>query len=164
MTMAKICAFRRCSPNILAAIPLVKQAAQEYREITGMWDGDTIDTYRLEDAEVVVFAINSMAAELKLSVDILRDEGIKAGLLRPRLYLPFPAEDIIQALPKNAQVMVLDRNYNFGHPGGILAAELKSVLFGRRNDITVKNRVMGIGGIDLTRRFMANEIKAMIDE
>ena len=81
-----------------------------------MWDGDTIDTYRLEDAEVVVFAINSMAAELKLSVDILRDEGIKAGLLRPRLYLPFPAEDIIQALPKNAQVMVLDRNYNFSHP------------------------------------------------
>jgi len=166
VTMAEEYApFRQMlSEDILAAIPLVKQAAQEYREITGMWDGDTIDTYRLEDAEVVAFAINSMAAELKLSVDILRDEGIKAGLLRPRLYLPFPAEDIIQALPRNAQVMVLDRNYNFGHPGGILAAELKSVLFGRRNDITVKNRVMGIGGIDLTRRFMANEIKAMIDE
>ena len=105
-----------------------------------------------------------MAAELRLSVDILREQGIKAGLLRPRLYLPFPAEDIINALPQNAQVMVLDRNYNFGHPGGILAAELKSVLFGRRNDITVKNRVMGIGGIDLTRRFMADEIRAMMDD
>jgi pyruvate ferredoxin oxidoreductase alpha subunit len=143
---------------------LVKEAAREYQEITGMWDGDTIDTYRLEDAEVVAFAINSMAAELRLTVDILRDQGIKAGLLRPRLVIPFPAEDIIAALPPNAQVMVLDRNYNFGHSGGILAAELKSVLFGRRNDITVKNRVMGIGGIDLTRRFMADEIQAMMDE
>lgn len=157
--------FRRMlSEDILNAIPLVKQAAQEYEAITGMWDGDTIDCYCLEDAEVVAFAINSMAAELRLSVDILRQQGIKAGLLRPRLYLPFPAEDIIAALPRNAQVMVLDRNYNYGHPGGILAAELKSILFGRRNDISVKNRVVGIGGIDLTRQFMAEEIRAMMDE
>lgn len=152
------------SEDIMAAIPLVKQAAREYQDITGMWSGDTIDTYLLEDAEVVAVAINSMAAELRLSIDILREQGIKAGLLRPRLYLPFPTEDIIAALPQNAQVMVLDRNYNFGHPGGILAQELKSVLFGRRNDVTVKNRVMGIGGIDLTRRFMADEIRAMMDE
>jgi len=162
---AEYAPFRQMlSDDIMASISVVKQAAQEYKDITGMWDGDTIDTYRLEDAEVVVFAINSMAAELKLSIDILREQGIKAGLLRPRLYLPFPAEDIINALPPNAQVMVLDRNYNFGHPGGILASELKSVLFGRRSDITVKNRVIGIGGIDLTRRFMADEIRAMLDE
>jgi len=162
---AEYATFRQMlSEDMQAAIPVVKQAAQEYQQITGMWDGDTIDTYRLEDAEVVAFAVNSMAAELRLSVDILREQGIKAGLLRPRLYLPFPAEDIIDALPQNAQVMVLDRNYNYGHPGGILAAELKSALFGRRNDVTIKNRVMGIGGIDLTRRFMAAEIRAMLDE
>ncbi len=162
---AEYAPFRQMlSDDIMASIPLVKQAAQEYKDITGMWDGDTIDTYRLEDAEVIAFAVNSMAAELRLSIDILREQGIKAGLLRPRLYLPFPAEDIINALPQNAQVMVLDRNYNFGHPGGILASELKSVLFGRRNDITVKNRVIGIGGIDLTRRFMAAEIRDMIDD
>jgi len=166
VTMAvEYAAFRRMlSDDILGSIPLVKQAAQQYKEATGMWDGDTIDTYRLDDAEVVAFAVNSMAAELKLSVDILREQGIKAGLLRPRLVIPFPTEDIINALPQNAQVIVLDRNYNYGHPGGILASELKSVLFGRRDDVTVKNRVMGIGGIDLTRRFMANEIRAMLDE
>ncbi len=152
------------SDDTIASIPLVKQAAQEYKDITGLWDGDTIDTYRLEDAEVVAVAVNSMAAELRLSIDSLREQGIKAGLLRLRLYLPFPAEDIISALPQNAQVMVLDRNYNYGHPGGILAAELKSALFGRRSDITVKNRVMGIGGVDLTHRFMAAEIRAMMDE
>jgi pyruvate ferredoxin oxidoreductase alpha subunit/2-oxoisovalerate ferredoxin oxidoreductase alpha subunit len=166
VTMApEYSAFRQMlSDDILASIPLVKQAAQEYQEITGMWDGDTIDTYRLEDAEVVALAVNSMAAELRLSVDILRQQGIKAGLLRPRLVVPFPAEDIIRELPQNAQVMVLDRNYNYGHPGGILAQELKGALFGRRNDITVKNRVMGIGGIDLPRRFMADEIRAMMEE
>jgi pyruvate ferredoxin oxidoreductase alpha subunit len=157
--------FRQMLSNdIMDSIALVKQAAQEYQKITGMWDGDTIDTYLLEDAEVVAFAVNSMAAELRLTIDILREQGIKAGLLRLRLYLPFPAEDIIRALPPNAQVMVLDRNYNFGHPGGILASELKSALFGRRSDVTVKNRVIGIGGIDLTRRFMADVIRAMMEE
>lgn len=162
---AEYAPFRQMlSDDIMAAIPLVKKAALEYKDCTGMWDGDTIETYRMEDAEVVAIAVNSMAAELKLSVDILRDQGIRAGLLRPRIYIPFPTDDIIQALPQNAQVMVLDRNYNFGHPGGILAAELKSILFGRRNDVTVKNRVMGIGGIDLTRRFMADEIRAMMDD
>jgi pyruvate ferredoxin oxidoreductase alpha subunit len=162
---AEYALFRQMlSDDIVASIPLVKLAAKEYKDITGMWDGDTIDTYRLEDAEVVALAVNSMAAELRLSIDSLRDQGIKAGLLRLRLYLPFPAEDIISALPQNAQVMVLDRNYNYGHPGGILASELKSVLFGRRSDITVKNRVMGIGGVDLTHRFMAAEIRAMMDE
>ncbi|NLV16601.1 MAG: pyruvate ferredoxin oxidoreductase [Syntrophomonadaceae bacterium] len=162
---AEYASFRQMlSQDIMASIPLVKEAAQSYKDITGMWDGDTIDTYRMEDAEVVVLAVNSMAAELRLSVDILREQGIRAGLLRPRLILPFPAQDIIDALPQNAQVMVLDRNYNFGHHGGILASELKSVLFGRRHDITVKNRVMGIGGVDLTRRFMADEIRAMLDE
>ena len=166
VTMApEYAAFRQMlSEDILASIPLVKQAAQEYQEITGLWDGDSIDTYRLEDAEVVALAVNSMAAELRLSVDILRQQGIKAGLLRPRLVVPFPTEDIIRVLPQNAQVMVLDRNYNYGHPGGILAQELKGALFGRRNDITVKNRVMGIGGIDLPRRFMADEIRAMMEE
>jgi len=129
-----------------------------------MWDGDTIDTYRLEDAEVVAFAVNSMAAELRLSVDILREQASKLVCCGRACIWPFPAEISSNALPQNAQVMVLDRNYNFGHPGGILAAELKSVLFGRRNDITVKNRVMGIGGIDLTRRFMADEIRAMMDD
>ena len=93
-----------------------------------MWDGDTIETYRLEDADYVVFAMGSMSSEVRLSIDKLRDEGTKIGLLRLRLFRPFPTEDIIAALPQNATVLALDRNYNFGHKGGILAAELKSCL------------------------------------
>lgn len=150
--------------DIVGAISAVKQAAAEYKVHTGMWDGDTIETYRLEDANYVVFAMGSMSSEVRLSIDKLRDEGIKIGLLRLRLFRPFPAEDIITALPQNATVLTLDRNYNFGHQGGILAAELKSELFGRRHDITVKNRVMGIGGVDLTWQFMADELRSMMEE
>ena len=162
---AEYAPFRKMlSDDICSALPLVKQAAEEYREYTGMFDGGTIDTYRLEDAEVVAFAVGSMASELRMSVDILRDKGIKAGLLRPRIYIPFPTDDIMTAIPKNAMVAVLDRNYNFGHAGGILASELKSILFGMRHDLTIKNRVVGIGGVDLTRRIMAEEIIAMMEE
>ncbi len=150
--------------DTLGALPVVKQAAADYRELTGFWDGDTIETYRLEDAEAVVFAMGAMSSEVRVSIDKLRQEGIKIGLLRLRLSRPFPEADIIAALPKNAQVLVLDRNYNFGHEGGILASELKSALFGHRNDVTVKNRVMGIGGVDVTWQFMADELRAMLAE
>ncbi len=154
---------RMLAEDIAAAIPMVKQAAAEYRKHTGMWDGDTIETYRMEDAQFVVFAMGSMSSEVRLSIDKLREQGIKIGLLRLRLFLPFPTEDIMAALPQNATVLALDRNYHFGHQGGILAAELKSELFGRRNDVTVKNRVMGIGGVDLTWQYMADELLSMME-
>lgn len=153
------------SEDDLTALENVKTAAAEYKDHTGFWDGDTIDTYRMEDAEVVVFAMGSMASELRLSVDRLREQGVKAGLLRLRLFRPFPAEDILAALPENCTLAVLDRNYSYGHnEGGILAAELRSALFGKRNDVTVLNRVMGIGGMDLTWQWMAEEIAALLKE
>ena len=150
--------------DILSVLPLVKEAAREYRECTGMFDGDTIETYKMDDAEVVAVAVGSMASELKMSIDMLRQEGIRIGLLRPRIYLPFPAEDIIGAIPKKALVAVLDRNHNYGHPGGILASELKGIFFGRRHDLTVRNRVVGIGGTELTNRIMAEELRSMMNE
>lgn len=148
----------------LLALENVKQAAAEYREHTGFWDGDTVVPYRMENAEVVVFAMGSMASELQLSIDRLREQGVKAGLLRLRLFRPFPTADILAALPQNCRLVVLDRNYSYGHEGGILAGEMRNVLFGARNDVTVLNKVMGIGGVDLTWQWMAGEIAALLEE
>ena len=162
---AEYAPFRQMlADDTLSALSLVKSAAREYQECTGLFDGDTIETYKAEDADIIAVAVGSMASELKISVDMLRERGIRAGLVRPRIYIPFPAEDIMNAIPQNALVAVLDRNHNYGHPGGILASELKATFFGKRNDLTVKNRVVGIGGVDLTSRIMADEIRSMMEE
>ncbi len=154
---------RMLAEDVLAAAGNVKQAAADYQTHTGMWNGDTLEPYRMDGAEVVVFAMGSMANEARLSVDRLREEGVPAGLLRLRLFRPFPAEDILAALPQGATVAVLDRNYNFGNEGGILASELKAALYGVRDDVTVLNRVMGIGGVDVSWQYMAEQLMQMTE-
>ncbi|MCL1918328.1 MAG: hypothetical protein FWG14_08435 [Peptococcaceae bacterium] len=143
------------------AKPIFKEAAARYRDHTGMWDGDVLDLYRTEDAEVFVISMGSMAAEVKLGVDDLRSRGIKAGAVRIRVYRPFPAEDLVQVLPDGSTAVVLERNYSFGMNSGILAVELKSALYGQKN-VCIHDRVMGIGGEDLTWRYMARVVEDAI--
>jgi len=141
---------------------VIVRAAEEYKELTGMWDGDLLDFYRCEDAEVFVLAMGSMASELRLSIDMLRQEGIKAGVIRLRVYRPFPEESISAALPDGSTLVVLDRNYDFGMHGGILFNECKASLYDRGGKIKVLNQVMGIGGVDITYQDMAASIKALL--
>ncbi|MDR2736716.1 MAG: hypothetical protein LBB49_04050 [Gracilibacteraceae bacterium] len=143
------------------AKPLFAEAAALYRDHTGMWDGDLLELYRTEDAEVFIVAMGSMAAEAKLSADALRERGTKAGVIRIRVYRPFPAEALVEVLPEGATAVVLERNYSFGMNSGILAVELKAALYGQKN-IRVFDRVMGIGGEDLTWEYMARVVEDAI--
>ncbi len=149
--------------DILASIDLVKKAAENYKEYTGMWDGDVFEPYLIEDAEVVVLSMGSMASEVEISVDHLRKQGIKAGALRLRLYRPFPAEDLRKILPKNTTLITLDRNYSFGMEGGVLFNDCKAALYDKRNDVRVLNQTIGIGGLDLTWQAMAQAILALLE-
>jgi len=141
---------------------VIVSAAREYQELTGMWDGDLLDFYRCEDAEVFVLAMGSMASELRLAADILHQQGIKAGVIRLRVYRPFPEEALAAALPDGTTLIVLDRDYDFGLHGGILYSECKASLYDRGAKIRVKNAVMGIGGLDVTYQEMAAKIKSLL--
>ncbi len=139
------------------------EAAKVYHELTGMWDGDLIDTYRCDDADTFIIAIGSMAAEARISVDLLREQGIKAGLIKIRALRPFPAAAISDVLSDGARVMVLDRNYGFGTEGGIIFAELKAALFERAAQLQIANKIMGIGGADVNYQMMADAVTSAWD-
>ncbi|MBQ2661675.1 MAG: pyruvate ferredoxin oxidoreductase [Clostridia bacterium] len=149
--------------DTLKAIDVVKEAASRYSDITGMCNGDTIECYRMEDAETVVFAMGSLADELHLSIDRLRANGMKVGLLRLRLFRPFPKEDIMAVLPENSKVVVIDKAYAYGTDGGALYQELKSALYGERSDVEIYDKVMGIGGQDVTWETMADAISETVE-
>ena len=149
--------------DTLAAAEVVKQANAEYAALTGFDHGGVLETYRMEDAEVVAFAMGSLADELRLSVDALRGQGKKVGLLRLRLFRPFPIDDIMAVLPQGAKVAIIDKAWAYGTNGGALAQELKAGLYGRRNDVTVLDKVMGIGGIDVTWQDMAQAIAELAE-
>jgi pyruvate ferredoxin oxidoreductase alpha subunit len=109
-----------------------------------------VETYRSADAEYVFVMIGSFATKAKDAVDRLREAGWRIGLVRPRLLRPFPADDLCQALAGKEGVAVIDQNLSLGK-GGILHAELASVLYGQAGAPAIlASFIGGLGGRDIS--------------
>lgn len=119
---------------------------------------DLFESYRLEDAEVVLAALNSAAGTIKDEVDRYRDKGVKAGLLKPRMFRPFPYEEVGAALKNAKAVCVMDRADSFGGFGP-LCMEIASALLPHRGPV-VFNKIYGLGGRDL----MPLDVDQVIEE
>ena len=134
----------------IQALSVFAEICREYEGITGR-AYEAVEGYRTEDAEIVFFMLGSFATKAKDAVDHLRREGLKVGLVRPRLFRPFPAQAIIRLLAGKKGVAVVDQNLSQGK-GGILHAELSSVLYNeeRRPGVLV-SFVGGLGGRDISR-------------
>ena len=118
---------------------------------------EILECYRTDDADIVFFMIGSFATKAKEAVDRLRDAGNAVGLLRPRLLRPFPADQIRSALFGKKGVAVIDQNLSVGK-GGILHAELASVLYGQPDaSPSLVSFIGGLGGRDIS----AEEFYAM---
>jgi pyruvate ferredoxin oxidoreductase alpha subunit len=131
------------------ALTVIRQVNREYAEISGRSYGDgLIDTYRLEDAEIAVVCLGSTAGTIKTVVDALRQEGIKAGLLRLRTFRPLPVEEIRSALENVKAVAVMDKCISFGGYGGPVFHEVRHVLFEATARPYIVNYIYGLGGRD----------------
>ena len=101
--------------------------AAQWGELTGRSYG-VVEEYRLGDAELVLVTSSTPAMTARVAIDALRERGIAAGLLRLRVFRPFPADALRRALAGKQRVVVLDRNCSFGHHG-IFYQEIKSALY-----------------------------------
>ena len=131
--------------NALTAIP---EVLNEFEKTFGT-KYEFIEKYKLDDAEVAIVAMSSTAGTVKFVVDELRQKGIKAGLLRPRIFRPFPKEKIVQALKNIKAVAILDRSESFSAEGGPLYTEIKSGLYDSDIKPLVTNYIYGLGGRDI---------------
>jgi pyruvate ferredoxin oxidoreductase alpha subunit len=109
------------------------------------------EPYHLEDAEVAVVVPNSTAGTTKIVVDQLREDGLKVGLLKPRLFRPFPAKEMAEALGHVKAVAVLDRSISFGamNNAGPLFLEMVAALNLYNVRIPMADYVFGLGGRDI---------------
>ena len=122
--------------------------AKEYAALSGR-EYPIMELYRMEDAEVALFLLNSAAETSKDAVDKLRAQGIKAGLVSPNMIRPFPTEAIREALRGVKAVVVGDRADSYGSEGGNMAHEVKSALKSDPlNNTIVVSRIYGLGGKD----------------
>ncbi|SDB33471.1 pyruvate ferredoxin oxidoreductase [Eubacterium oxidoreducens] len=127
---------------------VVLEVAKEYEKISGRSYG-LFEEYRMEDAEYAFVIISSAAGTVKELVDRMRDKGIKAGVVKVRLFRPFPGKELAQALAKVKAIAVMDRAESFSDMGGPLGAELRSALYTQRLNIPAMNYIYGLGGRDL---------------
>ncbi len=132
-----------------AAYEPAKQAiievGQRFGEAFGRSYG-LFEEYQLEDAEIAIVAMSSMAGTAKDAVDTLRAEGVKAGLLKLRVFRPFPAEELVAALSGLQAVAICDRAASFGGAGGPLYAEITSALYVAGASVPAVNYIYGLGG------------------
>lgn len=131
------------------ALAVIQKVNDEYAEVSGRKYGNgLVEVYHLEDAEVAVVCMGSTAGTMKNIVDELRQEGVKAGLLRLRAFRPLPVEEIRKALENVKAVAVLDKSLSFGGNGGAVFHEVRHVLYDAKAKPYIVNYVYGLGGRD----------------
>ena len=133
---------------------VILEVAREFEKMTGR-KYDLFEEYRLDDAEIAVVCMNSTAGTTKDVVDSLREKGIKAGMLKVRVFRPFPAEEIAKSLSHLKAVAVLDKADSLNAAGGALFEDVVSGMYVNGNNVKALSYVYGIGGRDTT----AKEIK-----
>ena len=107
------------------------------------------EKYRLDDADCAIVAMGSTAGTTKVVVDELRDKGLKVGLLKPRVFRPFPKEEIADALKGLKAIAVMDRSDSFNANEGPLCLEVKAAMFDKGLNKIILNYVYGLGGREI---------------
>jgi len=130
------------------AFEVILRVADEYAELSGRRYG-LLDPYRMEDAEVAIVVVGSTAGTTRMVVDKLRAKGVKAGMIRVRVFRPFPAQAYAAALAHVKAVGVLDRADSFGAMGGPLFLEVRAALYDLDPRPQVLPFVYGLGGRDI---------------
>lgn len=153
---------RKAHSEVYKKVPkVVLEVAEEFERISGRKYG-LFEAYRLDDAEIGIVILNSAAGTTKDVVDEYRDKGVKVGLLKPRLFRPFPYEEIGNALKNLKAVCVLDRADAFGGSFGPLYLDIAATLYNYPQRPLLINRIYGLGGRDYMPEHAAQVIEELI--
>lgn len=128
---------------------VIANIAKEFEQITGR-KYDFFEGYQLEDAEYVIVCMNSTAGTVKNTVDKLRQNGVKAGLLKVRVFRPFPGQEIARALKDAKAIAILDKVPLVSETGGPLYEDIVSAMFVENVHVNTINYTYGVGGRDVT--------------
>jgi pyruvate/2-oxoacid:ferredoxin oxidoreductase alpha subunit len=122
-----------------------------FANIFGRNHGGMLWFYKTEDAEVTLTSMGSMATEATMAADMLRDKGIKAGVVGIRVFRPFPKEALRRALGKTKAILVFEKDISYGYEGA-LCTDLKAALYGTDIQVPIHNYIAGLGGRDIKPR------------
>jgi pyruvate ferredoxin oxidoreductase alpha subunit len=137
------------------------RVGQEFGELFGRSYANMFWENRLNDADVVIVAMGSLALEAIVAADMLREAGHKVGVLGLRVFRPFPKADVIKALKKSRLVVVFDKNISYGLEGAT-CSEIKSALYGSSVRAVIRNFIVGLGGRDVKARELVDAVNSSL--
>ena len=126
---------------------VILDVAKDFEKLTGRKYG-LFEEYKMEDAEVAIVCMNSTAGTTKAVVNKLREQGKKVGLLKLRVFRPFPVDEIAEALSHLKVVAILDKADSLNAAGGALFEDVTSAMYVNNKHVPAVNYVYGIGGRD----------------
>jgi pyruvate ferredoxin oxidoreductase alpha subunit len=125
---------------------VINEVAEKFAELTGRHYG-FIEPYRMDDARVAIVVLGSTAGTAKAVVDMLREDGQPVGMVKVRMFRPFPVKELVDALGGMDAVAVFDRSYSFGAMGGPVFLETVAAL--QSKALPIINCIYGLGGRDV---------------
>lgn len=128
---------------------VIADVAKDFEKMTGR-KYSFFEEYKMEDAEIAVVCMNSTAGTAKTVVDDLRNQGVKAGLVKVRVFRPFPTEEIANALGNLKAVAIMDKADSLNGAGGALFEDVTSAMYVNKKQVPAVSYVYGIGGRDVT--------------
>jgi len=140
---------------------VIAKAGKEFGSMFGRDYSALVEGYHLDDAETAIVAMGSVCGTVKDAIDEMRAAGSKVGLLKIRVFRPFPSEEVAKALAKVKRVAVLDKNISLGASGGATVIEVRDAMYG--STIPVKGYVLGLGGRDIRKKDI-REIVALCEK
>jgi len=133
------------------------RVGQEFGELFGRSYANMFWENGLDDADVVIVAMGSLAMEAIVAADMLREAGYKVGVLGLRVFRPFPKADVMKALKKSRLIVVFDKNISYGLEGAT-CSEIKSALYGSSVRAVIRNFIVGLGGRDVKARELVDAV------
>jgi len=130
------------------ALPHILKGWQEFGDLTGRFY-HPVERYKTEGAKIILVTQGSLGETASIAIDDLREKGEPAGLVKIRLWRPFPFAEFKEAVKGAELLVVMDRAISYGGPGGPLASEIRSALYAEEDRPQVVNWIAGIAGRDV---------------
>lgn len=142
-----------------ASHPHILKAWDSWGKLSGRYYRP-IEEFHTGDAETLMVTMGSFGETAEEAVELMRRQGRKVGLLKLRLWRPFPFREFRQAVEDARKLIVLDRAVSLGGPGGPVAAEIRSALYNLENKPRIYNYIIGLGGRDVDVRDYLQMVEA----
>ena len=139
---------KQLADAMTGAKEIITKVSKEFGDMSGRYY-DAFESYKLDDAEYGLVVLNSTAGTAKTVVDKLRDEGIKVGLLKPRMFRPMPHKELAESLKHLEVLAVMDKADSVNAMSGPVYTELVTALYKHDVHIPVSNYIYGLGGRDV---------------